>query len=291
MLCAEHLNAQGSHDFEKYWDVLSPAKLANGVALIGRPSMRRLNRVRVALKHHGAHPDQNTIALLVEDTAAFFAANTPAVFGLDYRTISLAEAIADESVRQFVRQAEAAASEDDHLAAMIALGDAFDELFESSIGTYQGWEPPPLEFGPTVQPVSEFKAATVLRPSEQSGRRWGSREHEVLAGQISVMSEVLGMLQTAMRITVLGIDFAAYQRFHTLTPHINKTWGAKTYRAPVGYAPSRDEVDFCTQFVVDAAIRLAAANAQLVQPSWRSEDRPSYAEDWKTIAEKKTNSK
>jgi hypothetical protein len=99
------------------------------------------------------------------------------------------------------------------------------------------------------------------------------------------------MLQTAMRVTVLGIDFAAYQRFHTLTPHVTKTWGAKTYKAPVGYAPSRAEVDFCAQFVVDAAIRLAAANAQLDQPSWRSPDRSPYAEKWETIAEKKTNSK
>jgi hypothetical protein len=109
--------------------------------------MKRLNKVRVALKHHGAHPDKATIDLLVEDTAVFFAANTPAVFGLDYTTISLAEVIADETVRQLVRDAETASADGDHIAAMIALADGLDELFDPPGRAAQTWGPSPLEFG------------------------------------------------------------------------------------------------------------------------------------------------
>jgi hypothetical protein len=152
LLCAEHLNAPGSHEIEKYWDVLSPARLSNGVELSARPGMKRLNKVSVALKHHGAHPDKATIDLLVEDTAAFFAANTTAVFGLNYTTISLAEVIADETVRQLVRDAETASADGYHIAAMIALADGLDELFDPPSRAAQAWGPSPLEVGRPLMP-------------------------------------------------------------------------------------------------------------------------------------------
>lgn len=229
--------------------------------------------------------------MLVEDTTAFFAANTPAVFGLDYRTISLAELIADETVRQFVRDAETASADGDHVAAMIALADALDALFDPPGRVAQAWGPLPLEFGSTSEVVERGKLAAVLHAAEDSRARRRSWDTDHLARQISEMSKVVVELQAAMRVAVLGIDFAAHQRFRTLTPAISKSWGGRSYRAPVGYAPSDDEVDFCTQFVVDAAIRLAAANAQLAQPAWRSTERPYHVEKWETIAKKTTTNR
>jgi hypothetical protein len=44
--------------------------------------------------------------------------------------------------------------------------------------------------------------------------------------------------------------------------------GQRTYHAPSNYAPSEENVTFCIQFVVTAALRLATAEAQLVEPPW-----------------------
>src|SRR2546425_7134202 len=57
LLAGEYLGAMATYDFEKHWDALSPAKLAGGVQLPVHQGMKRLNKIRVALKHYGAHPD------------------------------------------------------------------------------------------------------------------------------------------------------------------------------------------------------------------------------------------
>jgi hypothetical protein len=114
LLAAEHLNVTPPHEFDKYWDALSPNRQQGGVDLSGKQGMKRLNKVRVNLKHHGAHPDTATIGQAVRDTATFLAANTTVVFGLDYQTISMADVLAQEPVRDLVRKAETESSDGDH---------------------------------------------------------------------------------------------------------------------------------------------------------------------------------
>jgi hypothetical protein len=66
----------------------------------------------------------------------------------------------------------------------------------------------------------------------------------------------------------VGLDYARYNRFDQLTP---KVYGAGEHRqvqADWDYAPSRDEYDYCVQFVITAALRLAELEADTVRPSW-----------------------
>lgn len=59
--------------------------------------------------------------------------------------------------------------------------------------------------------------------------------------------------------------------------------GDRTYRAPEAYAPTEDHVTFCTQRVVTAALRLAAAETQLAEPPWIDPTIPAWRQAWKTI--------
>ena len=72
--------------FEDYWGELSKV-IPN---LSGRPGMERLNRVRVNLKHHGSIPGIQQVADARTDVEVFLAANTQAVFGVDYDTVTMA---------------------------------------------------------------------------------------------------------------------------------------------------------------------------------------------------------
>jgi hypothetical protein len=128
LLAGEHLGCPGSREFEKYWDALSPAKISNGVNLTVKQGMVRLNKVRVALKHHGAHPNAATITQIAEDASTFFAANTRLVFDVDYDQASMADLIEQEKVRDLVRLAETTTAAGDLVKAMITLSDACDLL-------------------------------------------------------------------------------------------------------------------------------------------------------------------
>lgn len=55
--------------------------------------MERLNKVRVKLKHHGSIPGTQQVADARTDVDAFLAANTQAVFGMDYDTVTMADVV------------------------------------------------------------------------------------------------------------------------------------------------------------------------------------------------------
>jgi hypothetical protein len=85
---------------------------------------------------------------------------------------------------------------------------------------------------------------------------------------IAKLNDVVAAIQRGMRVMAVGLDYARYNRFDQLTP---KVYGAGEHRqvqADWDYAPSRDEYDYCVQFVITAALRLAELEADTVRPSW-----------------------
>jgi hypothetical protein len=97
-LSSEHLNVGTGHPgFMDYWDVLN-VKLAPK-ELEQKESMRRLNKARVALKHHGTFPSNLDIESFRVSTTNFFQENTPLVFGVALDDISLIEFVNPDSSR------------------------------------------------------------------------------------------------------------------------------------------------------------------------------------------------
>jgi hypothetical protein len=287
LLAAEHLGAEAPREFPPHRDVLSTAKLSGGVDLTVKQGMVRLNKVRVNLKHHGVQPGKAAIDKSLIDAATFFAANTRPVFGIDYDQVSMADVIEQERVRELVRKAEAANSAGDHVGAMVALSDACELLLKPRSSNYR--QPSPLRFGDDIGQSWSFlrgKVENAFRPpGDFRGFDNHANDRRSLAEHIGTVTEAVIALQSAARITALGIDYAAYLRFARLTPnHADNITGVREYRAPKGYAPTSLDVEFCYQFVVSASLRLTEAHAHLEPPSWFPGDPQLRPEPWETIA-------
>ena len=267
LLATEFVGENPPAQFERYWDTLD-GKLRNGASLTTRQGMRRLNKVRVNLKHHGAHPDAPTIELAVADTQAFMTLNTQLAFGLDYEVVSMTHLITQTRVRELVATAEKANASLDRKAAMVALVDAFEELLNphqpnERVPFYKP-DTSPLTFGPRLEwPLS---TDTIRR---MFGTPANAHEARRFGDQIEAITRIVDRLRPAVQMAVLSISFADYLRFKTLTPYA-ATYGdgMKRYTAPAGYSPSGDDVGFCLQFVVTAALRLSEVDSTLARPEW-----------------------
>lgn len=282
LMAGEHLDAPSVYEFERYWVELRPSKVANGVELPVQQGMKRLNKQRIALKHHGSFPNRSTTETIKSDTETFFVAASQLVFQIDWTAVSMSNVIPQESVRQLALKADTSIAAGDHVEAMIALVDAWEELFEPWPRTKAVDDSSPFRFGPKItRTVEERKIAAYLY--SDSGSRKYPRVNDDIGRQISNITKVVSALQEAAQLTAIGVDFASYQRFRALTPRrVDFMSNKSEYRAPITYAPNVDDVAFCFHFVVTAALRLADAEAQLVEPPWIDSSQP-HGVKWGTI--------
>jgi hypothetical protein len=70
--------------------------------------------------------------------------------------------------------------------------------------------------------------------------------------------DVTREMQLAMRIMTLGIDYRQFARFKQLTPSIVYFMGGRSepHTRP-DYAPVSADFEFCRQFVITGALRIA----------------------------------
>ena len=222
------------------------------MTLTGERPMMRLNDLRTAFKHHGTLPSSAAITQACVDVRAFLEANTLAVFGIPFDGIDMLEVIPQAGVRDKVR----AATADDLTEAMGLLAEAYDELF----GVSPQPTPPDIAlFGPTVQPITAHYIAPVLQPAAGDRTRRPARsDYRQLASALAGMMETTRAMQDGMRVMALGIDYRQFARFERLTPKIGYFIDGHTERfTPAGYAPVSADVEFCRQFVITAALRIA----------------------------------
>ncbi|MGC5022595.1 hypothetical protein [Micromonospora sp. DT47] len=279
LLVADHYGL-ASPKFEDYWKVLGP-RVPGG--LTGFRGMQRLHRSRNDFKHNGVVPSSATIALAGTDAATFMAATVQAVFGVDYTDVSMVDVVSQATVRAVLRAAELEHAGGNTRLAMVKLRDAFNELFEPHLGqpdiswvTRRG---SPFAFGqewyggasaPTINEVIERVLGGPARSSPKA---------RAVARQVASAVESARLMRPALRMVTLGLDFPTYLRFDLLVPEVNTySDGTRTYTAPKGYAPTDDEFSFCLEFVVTAALRLAAAEAHQQDPDWLTRDERGWVE-------------
>lgn len=285
LMAAEHLGAPATYEFERYWDALKPARLAGGVDLPEQQGMKRLNQQRKALKHHGSQPNHATIELIKNDTSAFLAAASQLVFGQDYHAISMSSVIPQGAVRDLAEQADTATANGDRAAAMIALVDAWEELLNPWPRTMANEESSPLRFGPSIRRTVAPRDIAAYLQQETGSHKYSSRNQDI-GRQIGEVTEAVKALQEMARLTAIGVDYTEYLRFQSLTPYrADYMNGRREYRAPAGYDPAQEHVAFCVQFLVTAALRLAATEAQLAKPPWIDPTKAPWLTPWETIKE------
>ncbi|MGW4476074.1 hypothetical protein ACWENQ_40950 [Nonomuraea sp. NPDC004354] len=265
ILAVEHLGMSVKEKafVPKYFDGLHPSNNnGQGVELAGRNGVKRLTDRRNAFKHANTWPDAQGIEQSRADTATFFEENTPKVFGIEYAEINMADLVPQESVRDLVKAAAAAESAGERIEAMAFLVDAANAVSHEHVG--ETFEPSPFSFGPDLSwPMRENEIANVLR-SEQDFRGDGSK----LAKQITTLTEITLATQRALRVTTLGIDYAAFHKFRILTPIVDHSVnGERSIHHPFDYAPTAEHYAYCLHVVITMALRLADIQSHLSAPS------------------------
>lgn len=249
-LASEHLNAGAAQpSFMDYWDLLSrklhPKELAQ------KESMRRLNRARVALKHHGTSPSDLDIEAFRADTTSFFEDNTPVVFGINLDEVSLVEYVNPEESRTLLREAQGAIRSGQILDALDKIAVAYAEMvrdYEDRKRERFGGSP--FYFGRDLT----FQSAFFM------GLHGGSSEERKLSEFVDRVRESIEAMQSAVKVLALGIDYRKYSRFKRLTPHVMRTmgghWHLQRGRFDEGSLPAAEDALFCLDFVIESAFAL-----------------------------------
>jgi hypothetical protein len=242
-LASEHLNVGTKRPgFMDYWDLLEPILPTGGLAQ--KESMRRLNKSRVALKHHGTLPSKLDIEAFRASTTNFFEENTPLVFGIEFSSISMVNLVKCAEARSSLEEASKSIEEGMAEDALDKIAIAFAQLiddYENRKRTRFGRSP--FFFGESLT----FESSFIM----------GIRDHK-FAGFVDKVRDSLEAMQSAMKILSLGLDYRRYVKFRLLTPHLIKVPYGDYHisRGRQDEPRSIEECHFCYDFVIESAIHL-----------------------------------
>jgi hypothetical protein len=248
-LASEHLNCGTNHPtFMDYWDILNQ-KLAPK-QLEQKESMRRLNKARVALKHHGTFPANLDIDSFRSATASFFEANSPLVFGVAIAEVSLVEFVNPESARNVLKNALTMLSENRLAEAQTLISIAFAEIINGYEGSKRSrFGNSPFHFGRDLTFQSSFFM----------GLSSGNTQDRKLAEFVDRVKESIDAIQSAIKMLALGLDYRKYSRFQILTPRVMRSANGFSVSPNSNHtAPATPhDVQFCVDFVIESSLVLS----------------------------------
>ena len=223
-LCTEHLDVGTDRiDFMKYFDVINEAIAP--ATLPDREAARRLNKARVALKHHGTFPSGLDLIAFQETAESFFRTVTDVVFDVPYASISLAELVTDSGARECLQAADEAVAQGELRDAIMKVAEAFARLLRNrGVRGERLW----LDSGLVRDRAFQELARAV----------------DAINGEIALIRQ--------------GIDTRRLSVFRQLTPNVAIALAGNVqviWRG--GQAEvTADAVQFCYDFVLDSALQL-----------------------------------
>jgi hypothetical protein len=177
------------------------------------------------------------------------------VFGIEFGDIDLADVVPHLDAREKLKAAAAAEAAGNRSDAMAFLASAFTNVFYSR--SRPGVDGLRFSFGRTVDPWAENEDEPTEDEDEPVETQDELNENMgKLSEQLATVTDAVTQMQKAMRVIALGIDYGRFLRFEALTD------------IDLFYAPTQEEYDFCVQFVIDAAFRIAEVEANSIPPSW-----------------------
>lgn len=238
-LASEKLNvSKRDIEFIKYWDSLS-FKLPDGFPT-QKESMKRLNKARGLLKHHGTMPSKLDIEAFRASVTSFFAENTPQVFGVDFEAISMVELVHCDETRESLKQAK-------NLQKQGNLEEAFDKTaiaFAQLIDDYENRNRSRFGVSPYL-----FGESFNFMDLPHTDRGFHDR-----------VTRSIEDLRNALKIVSLGIDYRKYSKFRQLTPTVQKIMNGRWHMTRVAPSTSplmsSENFKFCCDFVIESAIHL-----------------------------------
>ena len=206
--------------------------------------MRRLNKARVALKHHGTLPSRLDVESFRASTTAFFTDNVPLIFGIDFDAISMLDLISCTTTRDRLVEAETHRKAGQHQEALDQIALSFTALvddYEQRKRSRYGQSP--FFFGSDHSIGMSFTMGL---------------DHDQLGRFVDEVQESLQAIRSAMKILSLALDYRRYVRFNLLTPRVIRVASGNhiIQRTRRESTIHDDDVVFCRDFVIDSALRL-----------------------------------
>ncbi len=250
-LASEFVNVgKQKPDFMDYFDMLEP-KLPSG-GLAQKEAMRRLNKSRVALKHHGTLPSRLDYEAFRASATSFFTENASLVFGIEFDNISLTYLIQNTKVRSLLDEATTLIEQGTTGEALNKIAFAFAHLIDDYMASKEERRHRKLFF--SKEPF--FNTPRI----DPRNRALDDFVKNVIAS--------IEALQAGMQVLSLGLDYQRYVQFRLLTPYVFRTYGDINYQVPpMKYTedtlPSIERCRFCYDFVVASAIHLQNFNFEV----------------------------
>jgi hypothetical protein len=250
LACEKWNVTKQSQSLMDYWNMLQPL----GLQLTQKESVRRLNRARVDLKHHGILPSKLDIESFRGSVTSFFADNTHSVFGISFDAISMLGLVQCREARSNLEEAEKHITAHNGEDALDKIALAFAQIiddYENRKRSHFGVSP--FFFGESLTFESSFFMGI---------------KHGRFGTFVDKVKDSIEAMQKAMKILSLGLDYRRYVRFRLLTPNIIGIPGGD-YVIQRGHreeAPSSLDLRFCFDFVIESAIRLQGFDFAVEHP-------------------------
>lgn len=263
-LASEVWDARPKDDsFLNYWPALDAKLSPNSVTK--REGMSKLNKARVGLKHHGNMPSRLSLETYAKTFQDFLDENAQALFGLSLDDISMTDLVYPETARIEIKNAEHAIVTEKFRDAARCAAIAFRLIIDN----YERSKRDPFgrslfSMGANLAPVQGRRlidhSAPIVVGSTRNRAPSSRLDLSKLIKFMDSITSTVQDLQSAMRIIVLGIDFRKYTRFRNLTPIVylmlDNDYRASEVQSTNQVGLTRDECQFCIDFVVETSLRL-----------------------------------
>jgi hypothetical protein len=238
-LACEHQDINITNaNFMDYFD-----KLEQKVNISQKESMRRFNKTRVNLKHHGTMVSKSDIDYFKASCLNFFTDNVKSIFGIDFESISLINLVTLKAAKEHLEKAELETSNGNYKNAIHEITIAFWQMleeYEQNKTKYYGCHSP-FFFG---NDMTFHKSFFMKIDDDKIGRF------------IDDVQESISTMQTAIKILSFGFDYRKFTKFDLLTPGYVKTIGGFILNERNETLYTLDNIKWCFDFVIECCILL-----------------------------------
>ena len=238
LACEHHDIDASKSDFIGYFSLLRTK-----INLTQTETMRRFNKSRVNLKHHGIMVSKADLDSFKISCQNFFVENTKSVFEIEFDDISLVDLVPYKRVKEHLLMAE-------------------NELkilnYERSINeiTLAFWEM-----------IAEYKEGKIERYGKSPTFHFSlgydlhsSSDMYKMDGKIRDLQESFGRalnnIEKTLDILTLGITYQKFAKFDSITPNYTRTYGGCTLNKWQDIEYNNDNVKWCFDFVIECCIKL-----------------------------------
>lgn len=238
-LSAEKIGAAKSDiNFMSYWKLFED----KDKQIPYKENMKKLNRARGSLKHHGLLPSKQDIDYFRVSASDFIEESTKLIFNINFNNISIIDYIDFEKTKKYLKLSEEKfekgekkkAEENLSLSFYYLLQD-YEELKRSEFN-YS-----PFSFG---QSMNFFDIHGIDNFSKQ------------LHDCIDSLSKSVEEIQNALRIISFGLDYIKYIKFDSKIPRVRfMLAGNHTFYFRNEKEISFEDFEFCRDFIIESAFK------------------------------------